>query len=60
MNGQLAVRSIGFQGSALVIDLDALAPGMAGRLNGALTDARVSGTVTTLPDGGLRLTARGV
>lgn len=59
MNGQLSVRSIGFQGSALVIDLDALAPGMAGRINGALADARVSGTVTTLPDGGLRLTARG-
>lgn len=59
MGEQVAVRTIGFQGDALVIDLEPLAPGLAGRLNAAISDARLSGQVSQLPGGAIRLTARG-
>ena len=59
MNGQIAVRAIGFEGDALIVELDPLAPGILGRLNSALTDARLSGQVASLPGGAIRLTARG-
>ncbi len=59
LNGQMAVRGIGFRGDALMVDLEPLQPGLAGRLSGAISDARLSGEVTTLPNGTLRLTARG-
>lgn len=59
VGGQAAVRGIGFAGDTLTIDIEPLQPGLAGRLSAAISDARLSGAVTTLPGGALRLTARG-
>ncbi|TKD53373.1 general secretion pathway protein GspL [Sphingomonas baiyangensis] len=55
----LAVRAMRFEGAQLVLDMDALQPGMAARLTAALADARVDGRVVEAADGSLRLVAQG-
>lgn len=59
LSTQVAVRGMRFEGRALVVDLDPLQPGVAGRISTALSDARLAGQVTTLPGGAIRLIARG-
>jgi general secretion pathway protein L len=58
--GGIAVRSMRFEGNALVLDIDALQPGLAARITSTLADARVTGRVVEGADGTLRLTATGV
>jgi general secretion pathway protein L len=55
--GGIAVRAMRFEGDALVIDIDALQPGMASRLTSAMADARIEARVVEAADGSIRLTA---
>ncbi|WP_140231133.1 type II secretion system protein GspL [Sphingomonas japonica] len=55
----IAIRSMAFEGSALVVDIDPLQPGAAGRITGAMQAARIAARVVEAPDGSIRLTAGG-
>ncbi|UZK70510.1 type II secretion system protein GspL [Sphingomonas sp. S1-29] len=55
----ITVRSMRFEGSTLILDLDSLQPGTAARITAALADARITGRVVQGPGGTLRLTATG-
>ncbi|WP_033921389.1 type II secretion system protein GspL [Sphingomonas sp. 37zxx] len=55
----ITVRSMRFEGSTLILDLDPLQPGTAARITTALADARINGRVVQGPGGTLRLTATG-
>lgn len=57
--GLLAVRTVRYDGASVVIDLDALDPTLRGRVTQALSAARIEAPLAALPDGGVRLTARG-
>ncbi|MFV0624475.1 type II secretion system protein GspL [Sphingomonas sp. ac-8] len=56
---QIAVRSMQWSGSRLVLDLDAGDAGAADRLRAALSAARIDATVAADPAGGIRVTAAG-
>lgn len=55
--GSFTVRRIGFEGSALTMDLDAADPGLAARIDAALRAVRLRATTTGSPGGAIRITA---
>lgn len=59
LSSSVGIRSIAWDGTAVVVDLDPGDAGVADRLRAALTEARVQGRVVADPAGGLRITAAG-
>lgn len=55
----IVVRTMTFEGNALIIDLDSPETGIADRLRAALSAGGVAAQVAPAPAGGLRITARG-
>lgn len=55
--GALTIRAVNFQAGVLTMDLDGGDPGLTTRIDAALKAARVGATVTTAPNGSIRITA---
>ncbi|AQR73574.1 general secretion pathway protein GspL [Sphingomonas sp. LM7] len=57
LTGAITIRAINYQANALTLDLDGSDPALVSRIEAALRESRVPGSVTRSPDGSIRITA---